>query len=45
MFVVFQNSLAIACFSDKEDAVEYWRIHGGTIILYPDLGPDDVFIG
>ena len=45
MFVVFRNSLAVAMFETQENAVDYWRIHGGTIILYPDLGPDDVFIG
>ena len=44
MFVVFLNSVAIACFSEQAEAVEYWRQHGGTIILYPDMGADDVVI-
>lgn len=44
MFVVFDNSIAIACFSEQEEAVKYWKINGGTIILYPDLKPGDVLI-
>lgn len=44
MFVIFNNSTAIACFEHQEDAVAYWHSNGGTIILYPDLGPDDVHI-
>lgn len=44
MFVVFQNSLAIACFEEQDRAVQYWRTNGGTIILYPDLSPEDVHL-
>ena len=44
MFVVFDNSIAIACFENQDDAVEYWHVHGGTIILYPDLGREDIVI-
>ena len=44
MFVVFKNSLAIACFEEQAVAVEYWRVNGGTIILYPDLGPEDIHL-
>jgi hypothetical protein len=44
MFVVFNQSKAVACFKEQVEAVDYWRQNGGTIILYPDLGPDDVMI-
>ena len=44
MFVVFNNSVAIACFEEQAGAVAYWREHGGTIILYPDLKSGDVYI-
>lgn len=44
MFVIFNNSIAIACFSKQDEAVDYWKTNGGTIILYPDLGPEDVII-
>ena len=44
MYVVFRNSHAIACFEDKDAAVSYWREHGGTIILYPDMSPTDIII-
>lgn len=44
MFVVFKDSEAIAAFDNQSDAVNYWRSHGGTIVLYPDLEPDNVFI-
>ena len=44
MFVVFNNSVAIACFDKQEQAVSYWREHGGTIILYPDMKPEDITV-
>lgn len=44
MFVVFNNSIAIACFEKQADAVFYWEEHGGTIILYPDMSREDIII-
>jgi nitrous oxide reductase accessory protein NosL len=44
MFVIFHNSIAIACFSKQEDAVDYWRENGGTIILYPEMKQEDILI-
>jgi len=42
MFVVFNNSTAIAAFETQAEAVEYWRINGGTIILYPEMSKEDL---
>lgn len=44
MFVVFNNSIAIACFEKQADAVSYWEKNGGTIILYPDMSREDIVI-
>ena len=42
MYVVFNNSIAIAAFETENEAVSYWRNNGGTIILYPDLKKEEV---
>jgi hypothetical protein len=44
MFVIFNNSVVIAAFIDQKKAIDYWRIHGGTIVLYPDLTADTIHI-
>lgn len=44
MFVIMKESIAIACFEKQSDAVEYWKQHGGTIVLYPDLDKDSIVI-
>ena len=44
MYIIFENSIAVAYFDTQKEAVSYWRQYGGIIVLYPDLRECDVFI-